>query len=419
MNFILLSWKNMKRHLTKTMLTLLSIIISVGVLFTVVSYDRNFSQAMNRELEGTGLHITLVPTGCPHEAATLLLHGGAVPRVIEPDILGQIKNRMQNQAASLHPLLIIQGLNTNTDQADTVYGLARSTINEFKPGWRLEQGSFPIHDNELFLGFAAARQNGIQAGDTVTYLVQGSFKNTVNDEMFLSDMEYIIRNFDPGQGHPQSFRISGILSRTGTHDDGTVFAPLPTAYLIAGAMEGITALGIRLNAPNEAANVSRELENTFPGIQAVTSSHLLSTVADVVHSARILSFSMVGLVMIISISGIMNSILMTVYDRTREIGVMRAIGASRMDIFRVTIIESLILTFIGGIAGILTVLLTSPMLIKFIRQFMPYTPEGLTLGFDPLVALSCVAVSVITGILAGIYPAWKSSMISPMEAMRN
>lgn len=419
MNFVLLSAKNLLKHRTRTILTLLSLLISVGVLFAVVSYDRGFSQAMDRELGNTGTHITLVPTGCPHEAATLLLHGGVIPRMLESDIVVQVENLIGDRIAGLHPLLITQALNMDTHQADIVYGLDRKNIDLLKPGWELDQGSFPARDNEILFGFAVAGQKEAQVGDIVTYLTQGNFERQIQDEMFIKDMDFVVQNFQKNQGQPQSFTVSGVLSRTGTQDDGTIFAPLTAAYSIIGPVKGITALGIRLNAPHEAGDIARELEIALPGTQAVTSSHLLSTVTDVVHSARVLSFSMVILVMVISISGVMNSILMTVYERTKEIGIMRAIGASRMDIFRMTITETLILTCLGGLVGIIMVTFASPAIQTFIRKFMPYTPEGLSLSFDPVVALACMTVSVLIGILSGIYPAWKSSRISPIEAMRN
>ncbi len=189
--------------------------------------------------------------------------------------------------------------------------------------------------------------------------------------------------------------------------------------MVLGRVDGLTALGIRLKDPGEAGAISRELEGAVSGIQAVTPDHLLDTVSEVVYAARILSFSMVILVAVISTSGVMNSILMTVYERTREIGTMRALGASRLDIFRLTMSEAYLLTFIGGVLGIVLVLASAPVIEESVRSFLPYAPEGLTLSFDPLVAVACLFFSMLIGILAGLYPAWKSSGISPVEAMRN
>ncbi|RQD64663.1 MAG: ABC transporter permease [Desulfonatronovibrio sp. MSAO_Bac4] len=419
MGFVFLSAKNMLRHRTRTVLTLTSILISVGVLFAVVSYDLGFSRAMDRELGNTGIHITLVPTGCPHEAATLLLHGSVIPRNFDQDMIFQAVNLMEGKISSLHPILITQGLNIDADETDIVFGLDRGSIAEFKPGWSLSDGSFPAGDNELLLGYTAASQYSVQPGDTITYMTHGSFQTEIQDEMFIRDMNSVVNNFQTNQSRPVSFTVSGILSRTGTQDDGTVFTTLQAAYVIAGPVEGLTALGVRLNTPNETAEISRELETALPGTQAVTSSHLLSTVTDVIHSARVLSFSMVILVLVISLSGVMNSVLMTVYERIREIGVMRAMGASRMDIFRITIFEAIILTCFGGFLGILLVVVFSPVLEMSISKFMPYAPVSLSMGFDPLVALICIGVSVLIGILSGLYPAWKSSRVSPIEAMRN
>lgn len=419
MGFLHLSAKNMLRHRARTILTLTSILISVGVLFAVISYDRGFSIALEREMSNTGIHITVVPTGCPHEAATLLLQGGVLPRMLGSDSIDEITIVLGGRAANFYPMLIAQALNTKSNRLDVLYGLDRESMPYIKPGWTLEQGSFPLSSREIIVGLNTARQYELRTGDKLSYLTRGIFEQEVQDRLFVDKIEEVGRKFRTDEGLVQDFVVAGILNRTGTQDDGAVFVPLPAAYMVLGRVDGLTALGIRLEDPGDARIISRELEGAVSGVQAVTPDHLLDTVSEVVYAARILSFSMVILVVVISASGVMNSILMTVYERTREIGTMRALGASRLDIFRLTMSEAYLLTFIGGLLGILLVMISAPIIEESVSRFLPYVPEGLTLSFDPLVALACLVFSMAIGILAGFYPAWKSSGISPLEAMRN
>jgi len=419
MSFVYLAFRNMLRHRTRTVLTLISILVSVGVLFAVISYDRSFSMALEREMHNTGVHINVVPTGCPHEAASLLLHGGAVPRVLSRDDLAAIEELVGDRALALYPMLIAQARNVAVDRLDVVYGLDRNSFSEFKPNWKIAHGGFPDSGQDLILGFRKAEQQGLQVGDIIEYQVRGRFRQEVRPGGFKNKLDDLEEFFLPESGLVLGFKVAGILDKTGTQDDGAVFAPLTTAYMMLGPAGGVTALGIRLSAPEQARSVSRELESGFSGIQAVTPDHLLDTVTGVVHSAKILSFSMVVLVVVISSGGVMNSILMTVFERTREIGVMRAIGASRLDVFKMTLGEALILTSAGGILGIVSVSAAAQLIEKFVSMFLPYVPQGLAFGFDPLVALGCLAFSLLMGCLAGLYPAIKSSGISPVEAMRN
>lgn len=419
MGFVYLALKNMLRHKTRTALTLMSILVAVGVLFAVISYDRSFSQALEREMHNTGVHLNVVPTGCPHEAASLLLHGSAVPRVLDKDDAAAIEDLLGSRAVSLYPMLIAQAQNMAMDRLEVVYGLDRNRLPDFKPSWNMAQGGFPRGVQELVLGFQKAEQSGLQVGDTVKYQVRGLMQQEVPPGDFRDKLDSLEQAFLPEPGLVLEFEVAGILQETGTQDDGAVFAPLGAAYMMLGPVDGVTAMGVRLQAPEQARSISRELEAGFTGIQAVTPDHLLDTVTGVVHSARVLSFSMVVLVVVISAGGVMNSILMTVFQRTREIGVMRALGASRLDVFRMTLGEALILTSAGGILGILAVSAAAPFIEGFVRMFLPYVPQGLSFGFDPLVALGCLAFALFLGCLAGFYPAVKSSGISPVEAMRN
>jgi len=417
--FVYLALKNMLRHKTRTALTLMSILVAVGVLFAVISYDRSFSQALEREMHNTGVHLNVVPTGCPHEAASLLLQGSAVPRVLEKQDLAAIKDFLGDRAEEVHPMLIAQAQSMSMDRLDVVFGMDRKKMSDFKPGWRLVQGEFPDSVQDVVLGFSKAEASGLQPGDTIEYQVRGRLQEEVPPGDIQGKLGALERNFVPEHGRVLEFEVSGVLDKTGTQDDGAVFAPLAAAYLMLGPVDGVTAAGVRLQRPEQSRITARDLESEFPGIQAITPDHLLDTVTDVVHSARVLSFSMVVLVVIISAGGVMNSILMTVFQRTREIGVMRALGASRLDVFRMTLVEALILTSAGGVLGILAVSTAAPFIEEFVRMFLPYVPQGLAFGFDPLVALGCLVFALCLGCLAGFYPAVKSSGISPVEAMRN
>ncbi|MBI5188187.1 MAG: FtsX-like permease family protein [Nitrospirae bacterium] len=115
----------------------------------------------------------------------------------------------------------------------------------------------------------------------------------------------------------------------------------------------------------------------------------------------------------------MNSILMAVFERIPEIGIMRAIGASKADIFRIVIEESILITGIGGAAGIIIALIGSGIIERLLRGLTPYAPPGSVISFEPLLAILCFIFSILLGIVSGIYPAWRASKVSPIEALRS
>jgi len=141
-------------------------------------------------------------------------------------------------------------------------------------------------------------------------------------------------------------------------------------------------------------------------------------VTDLAASAKSLSLAIALVALIIGAVGVMNSIMMAVFERSQEIGMMRAIGASRWNIIRIILQETTILTVIGGVTGIVIATLGGQLIENFIRQTMPYVPSGDMLLFDPVLAAACVLFAVGIGLVAGLYPAGKAAQISPIAAIR-
>jgi len=115
---------------------------------------------------------------------------------------------------------------------------------------------------------------------------------------------------------------------------------------------------------------------------------------------------------------VMNSILMSVFERTQEIGMMRSVGASRKDVFRIILEETAILSVTGGLLGIIIATLGSKLIETFVRSVMPFVPSGNLISFDPLFALGSVLFIMVIGIGSGLYPAAKASKINPVEAIK-
>jgi len=120
----------------------------------------------------------------------------------------------------------------------------------------------------------------------------------------------------------------------------------------------------------------------------------------------------------VSAVGVMNAMLMAVFERTQEIGMMRAVGASRLDIFRIVLKEGLLLTITGGIAGIMVSVAGNDLIELFVRKVMPYVPSENMVRFDAGIAAASMVFALLVGILSGLYPAWKASIINPIEAIK-
>jgi putative ABC transport system permease protein len=120
----------------------------------------------------------------------------------------------------------------------------------------------------------------------------------------------------------------------------------------------------------------------------------------------------------VALIGVTNTILVSVFERTREIGVMKALGASSFDVFKIVWSETVIVCALGGLAGVILAISGSGLTAKVIRGMLPYAPQGeLVLIKGEFVWMALLA-AIVVGLIAGTYPAWRASRMKPVEAIR-
>jgi putative ABC transport system permease protein len=384
MDFVRLAWCNLMRHKVRSFLTLGGIAASVTVLFSILSFNRGFERGLADEIHKTGIHFMVVPAGCPHEVASLVLHGAVTPKFIDAGVVERIKNIADIELIS--PMLITQLPNVERNRLDMVYGLDMSHIPKIKTAWRLE-GGIPDGEDGILLGSEVAAHDAVRVGEMIRY----------------GDRE---------------FKVSGIIGKTGSQDDAFVYMPVTALQAILDKTGGLTAVGVKVSRSERLDEITGELAATVPGIQIVTMNEVMRSLASLANSAKVMNLSIAVIAVIISAVGVMNSILMAIFERTQEIGMMRAVGASRADIFRIIIKETILLTGAGGVSGIMLATLMAGLIEGFVRKVMPYVPSGEIIRFEPLLAAGCIVFTLVVGMAAGGYPSWKASTINPIEAIR-
>jgi len=384
MVFLKLALKNLKRHRTRSLLALFGIATSVAVLFSILSFNKGFEQGLAKELKRTGVHFMVVPSGCAHEVASLVLHGSIIPKFLDLSVMDHLNSMEGIEFAS--PILVAQIANPQQGRLDLIYGLEMNKIPQLKPDWKID-GSIPENDLEIVLGSEVAGHMGFKPRDKLAY---------------------------PGT----TFTIAGVLKKTGSQDDAFIYIPLKAAQTILKKTSGATAIGVKVSDPVALNRITEELADKVPGIQIVTMNQVMSSISTLAASAKVLSLSIAIIAIIVSAVGVMNAMLMAVFERTQEIGMMRAIGASRPDIFRIVLKEGMLLTLTGGIAGILVSVIGSDFIELFVRKVMPYVPSENMVRFEPGIAGASIIFALLIGILSGLYPAWKASRINPIEAIK-
>ena len=206
---------------------------------------------------------------------------------------------------------------------------------------------------------------------------------------------------------------------TGIYETGSMM----TDNYIYGSYSTIKDLGDRtyvnqiLVKTNEGANdtqISDNIEETYPDLSTITSTEQMKMISTITSVLDLVSLAISLLAIIVGGIGIINTMVMTVYERTKEIGVLRAVGWKSRRILVMILGETLVLTMISAIVGIICGIGICEIGIRLLGSAdtmfsLAYTPDTFILAFS---------VAIIVGILGGIYPAYRASKLEPTEALR-
>jgi len=391
MNFFLLAVRNLLRRKSRTLLTVLGVAIAIAVLLSMLSLNSGYEKELNREMGGLGAHILAVPKGCPYEAASLILHGGVIPKYLS---LADLESVTRIEGVELAaPMLMQQFIRpdarTGKDVPHVVFGLRIDDAIKLKPWWKVHGRLFL--DNEtgvMLVGRGLADKENLTVGSV---LPAGPFKD---------------------------FTIVGILERTGDQDDQFHFVPLAEAQRIFNKQGKLTTIAVKAEDLSQIGRINSEMEKVSD-IQVVTMTQILGTIMNLAGSARSLLLTVIAIALIISAFGIINTLLMSVNERTREFGMMKAIGASSMDIGKMVLAETVFITLSGGTIGIVAAAVGSSAIEDLVKGMLPYSPGGSLISLSPDLIVFAWVFSTALGLICGLYPAIKSSRLTPMEAIRS
>lgn len=240
----------------------------------------------------------------------------------------------------------------------------------------------PDATTDLVLGRRAASSLGVDVGDTLE--IEGT-----------------------------AFRVIGVFTSENRMEDVSAFAPLTTVQRIAKKLDVVTGVYVTVRPGADPAVVAQEIEDAVP---AVTTIARVSEYGEVDQGIKVIDAMYLAisvLAVVIGAIGVMNTMIMSVFDRTREIGTLRAIGWSGQRILRMILGESLILCLVAAGLGIgLGVLASRAVLL------IPAVSTFLTPAYTASMFLTALAVAFIVALAGAAYPAFRAVRLSPMEALR-
>lgn len=225
------------------------------------------------------------------------------------------------------------------------------------------------------------------------------------------------------------FEIIGVVDNLGTvafqNQDDQVYIPLPIAQRQLLGIKHLQFIRAKVEDANftdstiqEIKQILRERHNIT---QAEDDDFSVRNLADAIkllegitNALRLFLAAMAGISLVVGGIGIMNIMLVTVAERTREIGLRKAVGATKSDLIKQFLLESSVLTFLGGIIGII-----SGSILAYLASIgARYAGYDWAFIISPFSVVLAVGVSIVTGVVFGLYPAFKASRLDPIEALR-
>jgi putative ABC transport system permease protein len=227
----------------------------------------------------------------------------------------------------------------------------------------------------------------------------------------------------------EKFFVSGIFGKQGmggVSSDSMVLMNSRDFKKLTG-QSNISIIYLRVYNVQDAESIATTIQNAINEnhgkkdfATATTMTSILETVQTIIGILQIVLVGIASIALVVASIGIMNTMLTSVMERTREIGIMKAIGATTRDIMSIFIIEGVLMSSIGGIIGIILGVFGSQALTMILRSFM--SMGGGSFQLVPIITITsvilAVGVSLIVGILSSLYPAWKAARMSPIEAVR-
>lgn len=390
---MMIALKTLKRKKLRTVLTVGGVSIAVAVLVGLLGFDTGYHMALQSDIDKMGYQVLITAKGCPYEAATLMMKGGGGLRYMDETVYNKIisDERIDKVSPQLMSTVFSSDKGEIKGGGVSVYiGVADSYL-KMKPWMTFKSGGWfsSTNSDEVVMGYEAAELE----------------QRKIGDEIYIPEKDKVLK-------------VVGIFTRSGSQDDGMIFMPLASAQRVFDLGGKLTGIGIKLKDIGKMKQFEEDLY-AEPAIQVISMAQVKGTIFNLISSAKALTNSIAAIAAIIAIIGVMNTILMSVFERTKEIGVMKALGASRMDIFRIVWMETTLICLFGGIIGDIVAISGGSLIEMVIKSILPYAPTGKLVVITPALLAYSVIGAIVTGLISGIYPAWRASSMKPVEAIRS
>jgi putative ABC transport system permease protein len=389
-------------------LTMLGVVIGIAAVTTMVSVGESASGVVQGEISSVGSNVLVVT---PAQGQSAGVTQGQVPS-LTPDDARAITRECESVAA-VSPIAgasaQVIGGNMNWRPKE-VFGVGPGYLTV--RNWQLTAGEF-FTERDV----TSAAKVCVIGQTLVTRLFSG--ENPINQQLRVKNIP---------------FRIVGVLEKkgadlVGNDQDDILLMPYTTALkrLEGSPFSNVSFIMIsaksqdRMNdAEFEVRSLLLDRHRIAPGQAADFEVHNLKEAAAMVNivtnTMTMMLSSIAAISLLVGGVGIMNIMLVSVTERTREIGVRMAVGAKPMDILWQFLVEAVVLSSVGGVIGIIVGVSSSWVITSAINYLSPGTDWPFVISIPAAIVALIFAAAV--GVFFGLYPAWRASMLDPIDALR-
>lgn len=392
------SLHSLKANKLRTGLTILGIVIGVASVIAMISLGEGSKISIERSIESLGSNNLIIFPGIVQPGRGFVASGRGSAEVLKIKDVEEIK-KIEN----------VVGISPEIQRRFQVISDVGNNINATVLG--ISSDFFIVRNVQIAEGSSISNEH-IRSFSKVVILGSNISKDLFN-------------NIDPlGRKiriNNLTFRVIGIMQPKGatgfiSYDD-FILVPYSVMQKQLAGTEYFNSIAVKVDSKENIERVKEEIEKRLvelhnvsePDFSIFSQEDILSTLTSIINTFTIFLSSIAGISLVVGGIGIMNMMLTSVTERTREIGLRKAIGAKNRDILNQILLESIFVTLIGGLIGIVLGSIVTFIVGKFANI-------NVLISFKSIII--SVFVSTLIGLVFGYYPAKRASNLNPIEALR-
>jgi len=373
-------WRNLLQRKTRTLLSMLGVAASIAGVVALVSVSDGMELSLNRYMSASGASLTVFS----REAAGLEYSEVSAAAADEIEAMPGVEDVSRaNATIVMKPPL---GEGRTSPNFLPCFGRVFGERVLRRTEEMLTDGRMPVAPHEILVGSLVAAQTGLHKGDRLP-LFHGTYCGI------------------------EEYEVVGEFASDVAWENSAVILDARVVQEQRRKKDSYTLLFL-YTRPEAVAPLQKAIAERYPDLIAVKAGEFMSRFESQLELLHEFTGLVVAIALVIGVLGVLNTMMMSVSERTREIGMLRALGWSRGLIARAIVIEGVLLSTLGGAFGLLLGVAGTELLVRYFQGGL------LEAAYLPLTFVGGMLVALVVGVTAALYPAWRAANLRPVEALR-